>query len=481
MKNRFISHLLFLIGINLLIKPIYILGIDTNIQNTVGPNEYGLYLALFNFTFLLQIFSDLGIQNYNSRTIAQNPNQLKILLPKLLGTKLLLGFLFFGLLLLFSWIFGYTKYLSNILGIIAVNQFILSFILYLRTNVAAVGKFRVDAILSSIDKFLLIFICAYFLFYNTPENGFSIYHFVLAQTASLTISLIICLIVNAEIAGFLKLAFSFSDTKKILRDSIPFASIIIMMTAYTRLDAFMLERMLHDQALEAGIYASGFRIYDASNMFGFLFANLLLPLFATMIGKKEPLIPLIKMSLGLILFGSITLVSAIFFLRVDIMSFFYPAYANAYYGQILVILMLSFIPVCGSYIYGTLLTANGSVKRLNQIVALGVIINICLNLVLIPTYKALGAAIATLVTQILVFILQWISSNQILKTNLPLKFYSQILLFTIFAFGINFLLRNSLSHSWFIIFIISIILNAIIAFPLKLIRVRDISQLWLKD
>jgi O-antigen/teichoic acid export membrane protein len=481
MKDRFLPNLLFLIGINLLIKPIYILGIDTSVQNAVGPNEYGLYLALFNFTFLMQIFSDLGIQNFNSRFIAQDPNKLKSYLPPLLGTKLLLGILFFTLLLLFSWVFGYLKYLSGILGIIALNQFILSFILYLRTNVAAVGKYRLDAVLSSIDKFLLIIICSYLLFFNPPENGFTIRHFVLAQTVSLSICLLICLLVNARIASFLRIKFSLSFSKKIIKQSLPFATIIIMMTAYTRLDAFMLERMLNDNALEAGIYASGFRIYDASNMFGFLFANLLLPMFAAMLGRKEPLLPLVKMSFALILFGAITLVSAIFFLKDDIMLFFYPAYANAYYGKILLILMLSFIPVCGSYIFGTLLTANGSVKRLNFIVGLGVFINIALNLLLIPSYKAMGAAVATLSTQSIVFVLQWLSSRQILQIKLSYKFLLQILLFALITLGVNFLLKLQFSSGWLIIFVLGIIINSLFAFPLKLIRIQDIRQLWLKD
>lgn len=481
MKHRFFNNLLFLIGINLLIKPIYILWIDTSVQNTVGPNHYGLYLALFNFTYLMQIFSDLGIQNYNSRVIANQPEKLKSFLPSMLSTKLLLGFLFFLLLIAFAWIFDYLKYLSSWLGIIALNQFLLSFILYLRTNVAAVGKFKLDAILSSIDKFLLILICAYLLFIRPPESGFSIQHFIIAQTFSLSICLAICIAVNAKIAGFLKLSFNMQSSAAIIKESLPFATIIIMMAAYTRLDAFMLEKLLNDNALEAGIYASGFRIYDASNMFGFLFANLLLPIFASMLGKKEPLIPLIKMSLNLILFGAICLVSAIFFLKDDLMYFFYPAYANAYYGDILFVLMLSFIPVCGSYIYGTLLTANGSVKRLNQIVALGVFLNISLNLILIPYYKAMGAAMATLCTQLIVFFLQFLTSNKILKVKVPILFWGRIILFAALTVAVNFSLTNIFKSTWFTIFVISIIINSIIAFPLKLIRIQDLRQLWLRD
>ena len=141
MKQRFFRNILFLVGINLLIKPLYILGIDTSVQNTVGPSAYGLYLALFNFSFLLQILSDFGLQNFNSRDIAQDPTKLKEVFPSILGTKLILAAVFFIGLILFSWIFGYFHLLKGLLGIIALNQVLVSFILYLRTNVASSGKY----------------------------------------------------------------------------------------------------------------------------------------------------------------------------------------------------------------------------------------------------------------------------------------------------------------------------------------------------
>ena len=71
---------------------------------------------------------------------------------------------------------------------------------------------------------------------------------------------------------------------------------------------------------------------------------------------------------------------------------------------ILPILMGCFVCVSSTYIFGTLLTANGNLYHLNLISVGGVIINIFLNLILIPKHGALGSAIASLVTQFLVSI-----------------------------------------------------------------------------
>ena len=64
-----------------------------------------------------------------------------------------------------------------------------------------------------------------------------------------------------------------------------------------------------------------------------------------------------------------------------------------------------FFAVCGTYIFGTLLVANGSLRQLNYIFAGSLMFNVALNLLLIPTYKAEGAAIATCLTHFGVLVL----------------------------------------------------------------------------
>ena len=73
---------------------------------------------------------------------------------------------------------------------------------------------------------------------------------------------------------------------------------------------------------------------------------------------------------------------------------------HPYWGEVLGYLMISFVAVSGTYIFGTLLTANNSMKRMNLIFLASIILNVLLNVWLIPSYKASGAAIATSLTQL---------------------------------------------------------------------------------
>ena len=94
MQNRFIKNIIFLLFLNLLVKPFWILGIDREVQNLLGDATYGTYQALFNFSYLFYILLDLGITNFNSRNIAQDPKNLSKHFGGLTEIKLLLGLLY---------------------------------------------------------------------------------------------------------------------------------------------------------------------------------------------------------------------------------------------------------------------------------------------------------------------------------------------------------------------------------------------------
>ena len=72
------------------------------------------------------------------------------------------------------------------------------------------------------------------------------------------------------------------------------------------------------------------------------------------------------------------------------------------------LLLPCIIPIAFTYVFGTLLTANGNMKFLNITAIVGICVNILVNVILIPNLQARGAAIASLSTQSVVSLLQFI-------------------------------------------------------------------------
>ncbi len=90
----FVRTATLILALNLVVKGVYLFGIERVVQNTLPAGDYGLYFQLLNLTMLLQIVADFGLQLYNSRNLAQSRHLLAKYFPYLLGLKLVLGMVF---------------------------------------------------------------------------------------------------------------------------------------------------------------------------------------------------------------------------------------------------------------------------------------------------------------------------------------------------------------------------------------------------
>ena len=476
MKREFLINIIFLLAVNLLIKPFYLFGIDRTVQNTVPMGDYGIYFALFNFTYLFQIINDFGIQNFNNRNIAQHRRLLDKYFPNLLILKTMLGFSYLILVFLTAWVAGYGFNLLPLLVIIALNQVLASMILFLRSNVSGLGKYRLDSLLSITDRLLLILICGALLWAPAFQGQFRIEWFAWSQTAALGATAALAFGVIRRHLSALRFRFHWPFLLLLLRRSAPYALAVFLTSIYNRIDGVMVERLLPDGQVEADLYASAFRLFEASNMIGFLFAGLLLPIFSGMIKRGEGLSGLVQMSFRLIGAGALALFCSLYFYRTEIMIALYDS-GSVYSGQVLIYLMGGFFAVCGTYIFGTLLVANDSLRQLNYVFAASLLFNVLLNLALIPKYKAEGAAMATCLTQFGVLAAELILAHRLMRPgntgNALLRFLALLSL----ALLAGFVIHAWLDTGWFWRFLATLASGGVVAIGLGLVDVQGMGRL----
>ncbi len=303
------------------------------------------------------------------------------------------------------------------LWILIANQFLASFILYFRSNISGLQYFRTDSLLSVLDRSLMIIFTGLLLWGNVTTEPFKIEWFVYAQSLSYLLTLLtVASIVRYRSGSFLH-RVNFKRSREILRMSYPFALLILLMSLFNRVDSVMLERLLINGKEEAGIYAQSFRIFDAASQFSLLFAALLLPMFSRMIKLGEDVNDLVRTALPLLMVAGISLAISCNFYRSEILDLLYVDPAQHSY-TIFGILMVGFLFVSTSYIYGTLLTANNNLRQLNIVAGFTVVLNVTLNLILIPRYHAVGAAISSLSSQAFFAIAQLILTRKILKISM---------------------------------------------------------------
>lgn len=485
MHKKFFKNLALLVFLNLLIKPFWIFGIDREVQNLVGPEEYGFYFAIYNFSFLFYIFLDLGITNFNNRNIAQNNQLLNKHLAGIGTMKLFLGLLYAVAVFMVGVAIGYNGRQLYLLAWVGFNQFLLSTILYLRSNISGLLLFKTDSVISILDRGLLIVLCAILLWTNTFRGKFTIEWFVYAQTIAYGLTAIISLLAVLNRSGRLRLNWNLPFSILILKKSLPFALLVLLMSFYYRIDPVLIERLLPGTLGEhqSGIYAQAFRLMDAGQNFALLFAVLLLPLFSKMIKEKQSVEHLVKLSFSMIISSALVLAISSAFYGKEIMFLLYSKFGAETQQEYLMrieqatrifnLLMFSFVAISSNYIFGTLLTANNNLKVLNYIALAGLCLNLILNFILIPKMYAFGSAIASLSTQYLTASLQIFFAYKFLKLKADKGLIFGLLFTIVLLVATGYLIGFLSINNWMIGFGALIFAGILYAFVFRLLHIRE--------
>ncbi|MEN9699716.1 MAG: hypothetical protein RLZZ301_914 [Bacteroidota bacterium] len=450
-ERSFYSNLFFSLGLNLIVKPVAIFAIDAAVQKEVGA-EYGLYFAFFNLSLILSIVFDLGINNLSIKTAAQEMEQAKSRFTSILYLRFLLMLLFIFGLLGSAFFLKLTWDTYKLLLILGLNQFLIANIAFFRSYFAGLHWFRLDALFSVLDRLLLIFSMGY-LIYLYPDGNKMVHidTYAFFQFACYGLSFVVS---GLTLLFVVKPPFKLPSIRSLLpviRQAFPYALLIVLMTLYTRSDALLLLHYSRPYigAQEVSNYARAFRIIDALYMFAMVFAGLLFPMFAKMIAHKPAEIaPLLSKSSKLLLGSSIAFIMFTFVHGDLIMGLIYGPSVEYQVSSIdsLCFLSIAFFGMASNLIYGSLLTANGSLKALNTISFIGVLINVSLNVIVLPQMHfahAVGAASSAAITQLIVAAAQAIYCKRLFQ--LPLFDTNTILRYGLLLLGFFFWY---LSH-WF--------------------------------
>lgn len=400
MRKKFLSDFFFIQLINLLIKPVWILVIDRKVQNQLPVESYGTYFSLTGYSLLFMILLDLGITQYNNREVSLDRNFYHTRFWTIFNTKLLLAFLFFIAAMGTGAAIGFTHTDLTVFSLLALNQCLLSFNTFLRSNISAIHQFKTDGLLSVADKLLVVLFLGTVLYTSLIPVKLDIYLFILVQTFGLALTFILSWLANYKLLGPVRFQFSFYEVIPLIKKSMPFAIIIALMTFYTRLDSVLILKLLPDGRNQAGYYAMSYRLLDAAAIVGSLMAGQLLPLFASNLINKARLFAVVKWASVIALIPALAGTLACSYYGSDLMRWLYPEKFTVASGWVFTLLIWCIPGMVLVNIFGTLLTAAGNIKTLNRIALLTCLINLLGNLILMPGWGLIAAAGVAVITQV---------------------------------------------------------------------------------
>ena len=432
MQKKLLSGLFWVLLANLLVKPFWILGVEVGVQNAVGNEVYGFYFSIFNLAYILNILLDLGVTNFNTRNIAQHPQLIGKHLSGILGIKVCLLGLYLVVAFTAGALLGYGSQEFRLLAWLTLCQFLNSLILYLRSNFEGLLLFRWDSLFSVLDRVLMILICGCLL-WGPLREGFNIYWFVYAQAIAYGLTALLAFAIIARKAHFRRLRWDRRFFLVILKQSAPFALLVLLMASYNRIDPILLRRLASDA--EAGIYAGAFRLLDALTMVCYLVSVPLLPVFSKIfadMGRRQPacdttqppshsatqpLQDALRLVFWPMMLFTVGAATACALWAEPLMALLYPGHSEPYV-PVFRIVIFGLVPIGLTYRFGTLLTADGRLRQLNLFATASLVLNIVVNLLLIPRLGAVGSAWASLTAQGFMALAQFILSVRL--CHLPL-------------------------------------------------------------
>ena len=401
MRRKFLVNIIFLLAVSIIVKAFWVLGIDRTVQNVAGETAYGFYFSLFSFSVLFTLLLDMGLSGFNNRAVSADPTRVKLYFGNVLLLRLMLTAAYFLITVSVAWAMGYSKDQLSLLLILMLNQVMSSMILWLRSNISGMQYLFLDSVLSVADRLVMIIICSLLLWGGVVSGPFRIEWFVWAQSAAYFTVMVMSFIIVVRRGGVSKVRPDPGVLKSIIITGLPFALVAFAMTLYWRIDSVMIERLLPDGARQAGIYAQAFRLFDAIAMIPVMFGGLLLPIMSKEIAAGNNITPLASMAGRMLLaplgVGAVTLAT----FPGEILNLLYSSPAQGAVSAFTV-LMLALLPVGVVYIFSTMLTAAGRLKLLGAITLGAMMVNIVLNLILIPSFSAAGAACTAFCTQMTV-------------------------------------------------------------------------------
>jgi O-antigen/teichoic acid export membrane protein len=443
---HFFKGLSWLIILNMLVKPIWLFFIDRQVQLLVGYQEYGRYFAILNLSYVLFFLSDIGISNMLNQRMA---NHLPLNLMQLLRIKVVLLVIYFIVFSFIGWLTKISQW--NILFYVIAIQALTSLLIFFRNVITGNQYFGTDAWVSVMDKSLMIVLCGSIL-YTSFFGGMSLLLFLRVQALCTLIAVLVSFLFIVR--KRLVTVSGNENIETILKFVTPFAVITLLMSVHYRLDGFLLERIHLNGPMEAGIYASAYRLLDASNMVGYLASSFLVAFVARNLKEKDSLQDAIFNTRHLLMFCSLGVVSFVIMFAPWVEHALYHTDRD-YNCRVIQLCMASYPAYCLVHIYGSVLTGSARFREFISILIVSVLLNIILNIVFIPRMGALGCCLAALASQYFCGVAVMIATNRSLQISYQAKSIAIYLSFAALLILFFYLTRNAI-NVWIILSIAAV-------------------------
>jgi O-antigen/teichoic acid export membrane protein len=447
------------------------------IARYLGDAEYGQFSFVLSFTGLFFILMDLGTRVLLIREIAQNKKEGSKIVSNVILLKLSVSAIVYVCIVALSLLLGYENIIIFAIALAALGVVFDSLATTSDAVFQAYERMEFPATLKVLRILLRFAITLPLLL--TGAGFFSVLGaYVLVQFLNLVISF------TLAYRHFIRISLDFdvSLIRHLLRKSFPFLLSGIFVTIYFRIDITLMS-MLAPELLSGfyaqasrnaviGWYSAAYNILDGLISIPIALSAAILPVAVVYFKEsREKLVDLFYVSVKYLTYLSLPAAVGISILAGSIISLIYgEQYANA--ALALQILVWTLIPLYINYILGVINIAIHREKEAVAVLFANSLINISLNLILIPKYSLYGAAAATIISELFYFAgYYYLTAKYLVRINLP-SILAKPLMSSLAMGGVIFLFRDA---NLFVLVFMGISIYFLLMYMLKAFSVEDIA------
>lgn len=364
----------------------------------LGPSDYGIFGSAVSFAALFGIIIDFGLPTYIVRAISTDFENEHKYLDNAVSLKLFLSILYILAVFVALLILGWNSKLITITLLVSFENLIKSYHAILFSSFQAHEKMKYQAITNTILNVLTLAFIGIVTF-----TDFALIGIAFAYIIANFIALIYELYALKKHTILPRLSFDFRFYKVLLKAGLPFALTGLFYTIYYSIDLVMITQFSTTYA--TGLYNSAYKLITVLTLFYTIYSSVIFPVMSKLFKNEKNLLTFsFNKSIKYLSIATIPIAVFTVFYGYDLIGIYGAEYIEA--GGVLKILIWT---VCFLFINGAcslVLNASHEEYSVTKIYTLAAIFNICLNLVLIPNYSVYGASVATVLSEILILILE---------------------------------------------------------------------------
>lgn len=378
------------------------------IARSLGDVALGIYSYTFAFVSTVFFICDFGFLYYITQEMARHPKKIHLYNDYLLSLRFISCFIAVLIILGTNFLIIKDSNVRWTVLLAAVAMFFNYFAWAFRPLFQVCGKLKFEAISRIAERIVAFVLGAYFLIVLKQGIVYLMVAFVVSYFLFYVLRVyfgkqLIRIRFCPNLKIFLEV-FKPKIFKKIFWHSLPFLSIILFIKLYLSINVLMISWLTGDYAV-TGWYTAAASLLEGLNFIPAMVVLVLFPVMSVLFVKsKSSLQNLFNVFFRYYLTFAFPTALGIFFLADKIIFRVYP---NGFSQSVLVLKLLVWAIMLGFFTqyFGVFLQSINQQKIYAVLLFILVLLNVVLNLVLIPRYSYLGAAISLIITEIFSFIL----------------------------------------------------------------------------